>query len=79
MMRSGKFPNADKSNIIAQMKSYQLFHERCKDTAIEVQEVTLPDDIAYAEPVVFVFKNKLTGIVSIFSSDMESLLKSWGY
>jgi len=79
MMRSGKFPNADKSNIIGQMKSYQLFYKRCKDLTIEVQEVSLPDRIAYADPVVFVFKNRHTGIVSVSSSDMEGLLRSWGY
>lgn len=79
MMQSNKFPKAKKINITKQMKSYQLFYERCKDPSIEVQEVLVPDDIGYSNPVFFILKNRITNMVSLPSSDMDGLLKSWGF
>ena len=79
MMQSNKFPMAKKINIIGQMKSYQLFHERCKNQSIDVEEALVPDQIAYTNPVSFILKNRLTNMVSLPSSDMDNLLKSWGF
>lgn len=78
MLQSNKFPKAQKINIIGQMKSYQLFYERCKNDSIYVEEALLPDHIAYADPVYFVLKNRITKMVSLPNNDMDSLLKSWG-
>lgn len=79
MMQSNKFPIAKKENIIGQMKSYQLFHERCKNPSIEIEEKLVSDRIAYANPVSFILKNRVTNLVSLPSIDMDDLLKSWGY
>ncbi|RPD42602.1 hypothetical protein [Chitinophaga barathri] len=79
MMQSNKFPMENKINIIGQMKSYQLFHERCKNQSIDIKEVLVPDQIAYLNPVSFILKNRITNMVSLPSSDMHNLLKSWGF
>ncbi|WP_222165909.1 DUF4365 domain-containing protein [Edaphocola aurantiacus] len=79
MMQSNKFPMAKKINITKQMKSYQLFYERCKDPSIEVQEVLVADQIAYSSPVIFILKNRITNLVSLPSNDLDGLLKSWGF
>jgi hypothetical protein len=79
MMQSNKYPLAKKEHIISQMKSYQLFNERCTDPHISVSELLVTDAVAYATPVYFRLHNKLTNMVSLDDWDMNRLLKSWGY
>jgi hypothetical protein len=79
VFESGKFPRARMKNILDWMKSYRLFHQRCKSDEIELVEVPVSVNTAYANPVAFTFRNRSTNIVSVVSTDMEARLKSWGY
>lgn len=79
MMQSNKFPLANKGYIVGQMKSHQLFEERCTNESIMLEEVLVPDHIAYFEPVKFILKNRITNMVSLPNINMDKLLKSWGY
>jgi hypothetical protein len=74
----GKFPRAQMKNILEWMKSYRLFHQRCKSDEIELVKLPVPVDFAYASPVALTLRNRLTNIVSLVSTDMDSLLESWG-
>lgn len=79
MIRSGKYPNGQNEHIIGEMKSYQLFHERCGDAGIAVEQMQVPDLWAYASPVRFILKNNRTNLISTPETDMDKLLKSWGF
>lgn len=79
ILESGKFPRAKIQNILDWMKSYRLFHQRCKSDVIELAEVPVSVGDAYANPVAFTFRNRLTNIVSLVSTDMDGLLQSWGF
>ncbi|PZR29164.1 MAG: hypothetical protein DI535_03885 [Citrobacter freundii] len=79
VFESGKFPRAWLEHILGWMKSYRLFHQRCKSDEIELVEVPVAPDEAFASPVAFTFRNRSTNIVSLVSTDMEGLLQSWGY
>ena len=79
MIQSNKYPMAKKEHIISQMKSYQLFNERCTNPNITVSELLVTDAVAYATPVYFRLHNKLTNMISLDDWDMNRLLKSWGY
>lgn len=79
MMQSNKYPNAKKEHMIGEMKSHQLFHERCNNPHISVEQALVPDTLAYAYPVPFILKNALANIVSTADTDMNKLLTSWGY
>lgn len=67
-------------NIIEEMKAYRLFHTRCQDSNIEILQLRTSEEAAqvYAAPVRFILRSKSTGIQTSPSSDMNSLLSSWG-
>jgi len=77
-IQSNKYPNAVKVNIYKELKAYQLFYDRCKDLPYEVISFQYTQLQAYATPIVFKIKSKLTGIESVPDDDMERLLQSWG-
>jgi len=79
VMQTKNFPNAKKEFIIGEMKSYQLFYERCTNKDVTIEQSIMNDHIAYSQPVSFILKNQKTNFVSVPNTNMDNLLKSWGY
>jgi hypothetical protein len=79
MVQSTKYPGARKEHIVGEMKSHQLFNARCTNPNISVEQVLVSDAMAYAVPVSYILKNRLTNLISTPHSDMDKLLNSWGF
>lgn len=74
-----KFPNAKKEHIINELKSYQVFHERCNNPDITVEQALMSQLVMYSQPVSFILKNNKINLITPPNADMDKLLKSWGY
>jgi hypothetical protein len=76
-LKSLTLPEERYVNVHGELNSYRLFYNRCRNPDIEpLQKV---HDSTYRIPIIFILKNKKTGIISVDSHDMEHLLSSWGY
>lgn len=76
---SGKFPNAKKEHMLHEMESFKLFYERCKNRDFYPMVMPLPNDLVYSISPTYRIGNRSTGLVSIASGSMDSLLKSFGH
>jgi hypothetical protein len=63
------------------MRSYRLFYTRCTDNNIEILRVreSHQGDNPYEYPIKFTLRSKKTGIETRAGTNMDELLKSWGY
>ena len=79
-INTGHYLNARREFMILEMHSFRLFYQRCKDADIYpvVADRTSKEN-AYSFQLRYQLVNKRTGIVSLISSDMDSLLQAWGY
>lgn len=78
---SFRLPEVRLSNIIEEMKAYRMFHQRCSDPNIQILQFKNDYETSqiYASPIRFVLRSKATGLETAPSSDMNSLLSSWGF
>jgi len=78
---SFKLPEERLTNIISEMKAYRMFHQRCADPNIQILQFKNEYEAKeiYAMPIRFVLRSKSTGLETAPSSDMNSLLSSWGF
>lgn len=79
MILSGRFPNGKKEYLLKEMKSFKLFYLRCTDADVHIMVKQLPQELVYSIPPSFQLRNSRSGIVSVASADMESLLNGWGF
>ena len=78
VIKSGKFPNAKKENLIHELHSSRLFYQRCTDPDIDFMVKYPPtDQTAYIEPLRFVLIRKSNHQISGDSTNMAELLNSW--
>jgi hypothetical protein len=68
-------------HIINEIKAYRLFHQRCSDPNIEIHQLQpLPMATqSYTRPIVFILRNKTTGIQTVPSAIMDELLTAIGF
>ncbi len=69
-------------NVVNELKAYRLFHQRCTDDSLVMFEDRDPQEPAidrYKEPVKFVLLDKKTKRNTESSSDIDALLKTFGY
>lgn len=76
-IRSGKFPNARKENMLHEMESFKLFYQRCNDPDIYPMVSQVPIEIVYSIKPSFQLYNRRTGIFSLTNEDMNALLDAW--
>lgn len=62
-------------NVLAELKAYKLFYQRCKNKDIEILQ---NNSSKYLYPVTFTLRNKKTNEFTFSSHDMERLLSSIG-
>ncbi len=77
-----KLPKERFPNVLHEMRSYRMFYSRCTDDSLDVLRIRMPGDpenYEYSVPMTFVLKNKKTGIESVPSTDMDTLLTAFGY
>lgn len=79
VLLSGKFPNAKKEHMLNEMESFKLFYQRCTDPDIYPLVSQLPTNFVYSVESRYQLRNMRTGILSLNSSNMKSLLETWGY
>jgi hypothetical protein len=70
-------PNESMPNIENELKAMRLFYQRCTDKNIQLIPLVTPD--RYLKSVLFILRNKQSGIETIPSEDMEKLLDSLGF
>ena len=70
-------PDGQLVHLENELKVYRIFHQRCKDPNIQILQCQTPD--RYAQPVVFVLRNKKSQLETVASDDMDKLLTSFGF
>lgn len=79
-LKTGKFPNARKEFMLMEMHSFKLFFQRCDDTNIyPIIANPPPIEEVYRFPLSYQLVNAQTGEATPASTDMDLLLKSWGF
>lgn len=81
-LESYSLPSERLENILNELKAYRLFNQRCQDQNIiilQVKEFPNMRSDFYKHPIQFILKNKLTGIESPPSNNMDKLLFSCGF
>jgi hypothetical protein len=80
IIRTNKFPNANKVHLVNEMKALITFKERCKDSHIEILVNLIPNfELRYVAPTSFKLRNIKTDFESDPSADINELLTSFGY
>lgn len=80
IMASGKYPNAKLEYIVGELKGYQIFAQRNTDDSLDIIVALYanPRD-AYTRPTRYRIIRKVSGLMSDFDTDIDRLLKNWGY
>lgn len=79
IIKSGKYPNAKKEYIVQELEGVKLFTSRCIDGKLEMRVRTQDDNSRFTTPTSFMLVNKSTNLVSAPDTNLDRLLKSWGY
>ena len=76
-----RLPQICLQNLIDEMKAYRLFYQRCTDENILLlqKKNEYETQHPYYLPIRFVLRSRSTGIETSESSNMDSLLSTWGY
>jgi len=80
-LQAKKLPMERLVNVTDELKSYRLFHQRCKDQNILVFQVSdhpISDHELYRVPIIYVLRKKDSGIESLRSTNIGELLDAWG-
>ncbi|MDB4905091.1 MAG: hypothetical protein JWQ63_4372 [Mucilaginibacter sp.] len=67
------------TNIIAELKGYRTFYQRCNNNYEIIEAPKHPRlELSYRQPTKFIIRDKVTGISSLPVQNVDAFLNSWG-